>query len=89
MCGMNDIRKLILRFLVLIGCSLAVVVPMQAAESTVSIFGRWLTYNDDTEELDSMVEVYERNGEVRGKVIEIFGTEELDLGNGKYYNCQL
>ena len=56
---------------------------MQAAESTISILGRWLTYNDDTGELDSMVEVYERNGEVRGKVIEIFGTEEEKNGCAK------
>lgn len=44
-----------------------------------SILGKWRTVDDDTGEEKSIVEIYERNGKVFGKIIEIFDPEKRDL----------
>jgi uncharacterized protein (DUF2147 family) len=44
-----------------------------------SIFGKWRTVDDETGEEKSIVEIYERNGKVFGKIIEIFDASKRDL----------
>ena len=44
-----------------------------------SILGKWKTVDDETGEEKSVVEIYERNGKVYGKIIEIFDPEKRDL----------
>ena len=39
--------------------------------SSQTIFGKWNTKNEDTGEIDSVIEVYEKNGKAYAKVIEI------------------
>ncbi len=36
-----------------------------------SIFGKWHSTNEDTGEVDSVIEIYEKNGKAFAKVIEI------------------
>ncbi|MDP5093677.1 MAG: DUF2147 domain-containing protein, partial [Polaribacter sp.] len=36
-----------------------------------TIFGKWHSTNEDTGEVDSVIEVYEKNGKAYAKVIEI------------------
>ena len=36
------------------------------------IFGKWKTIDDQTGDLKSVVEIYEKNGKVYGKVVELF-----------------
>ena len=36
-----------------------------------TIFGKWLSTNDDTGEIDSVIEMYEKDGKAYAKVIEI------------------
>lgn len=36
-----------------------------------SIFGKWNSTNDETGEVDSVVEVYEKNGKAFAKIVEI------------------
>jgi uncharacterized protein (DUF2147 family) len=36
-----------------------------------SIFGKWYSTNEDTGEVDSVIEVYEKNGKAFAKVVEI------------------
>jgi len=36
-----------------------------------TIFGKWLSTNDDTGEVDSVIEMYQKNGKAYAKVIEI------------------
>lgn len=42
------------------------------------IFGKWKTVDDETGEEKSVVEIYERNGKVFGKVVEIFDVSKQD-----------
>lgn len=44
-----------------------------------SIFGKWRTVDDDTGKEKSVVEIYEKNGKVFGKIIEIFDPKKRDL----------
>lgn len=45
-----------------------------------SVLGKWKTIDDETGEAKSVVEIYEENGKVYGKVITIFDkTKENDL----------
>lgn len=46
------------------------VTPAFAQEQT--ILGKWSTLDDDTGEIKSIVELYERNNQVYGKIIKIF-----------------
>lgn len=40
-----------------------------------TIFGKWHSTNEDTGEVDSVIEVYEKNGKAYAKVIEIKNPE--------------
>ena len=44
-----------------------------------TIFGKWKTVDEDTGEEKSVVEIYEENGKVYGKIIDIFDTSRRDL----------
>jgi len=55
-----------------------------------TIFGKWNTTNDDTGEIDSVVEIYEKDGKAYAKIIEIKDksrqTAICDLCKGKNKN---
>ncbi|SDS13778.1 hypothetical protein SAMN04515667_1495 [Formosa sp. Hel1_31_208] len=63
---------------------------MTVSASAQSIFGKWKTIDDETGEEKSVVEIYEDNGKVYGKIIDIFDPEKRDLPckpcNGEDYN---
>ena len=42
-----------------------------ASINAQTIFGKWNSTNDDTGEVDSVVEVYEKDGKAFAKIIEI------------------
>ncbi|WP_241485295.1 DUF2147 domain-containing protein [Psychroserpens damuponensis] len=44
-----------------------------------TIFGKWKTVDDETGEEKSIVEIYQDNGKVYGKIIEIFDPTKRDL----------
>jgi uncharacterized protein (DUF2147 family) len=44
-----------------------------------SIFGKWKTVDDETGEEKSIVEIYKADGQVYGKIIEIFDDSKRDL----------
>ena len=44
-----------------------------------SILGKWRTVDDETGEEKSIVEIYENNGEIFGKIIEIFDSSKRNL----------
>lgn len=43
------------------------------------VFGQWITIDDETNEKKSVVEIFERDGKVFGKIIEIFDASKRDL----------
>jgi uncharacterized protein (DUF2147 family) len=49
------------------------------ASQAQSILGKWRTVDDNTGEQKSVVEIYEHNGKVFGKIIEIFDPKKRDL----------
>ncbi len=44
-----------------------------------TILGKWRTVDDETGEEKSIVEIYEKEGKVYGKIIEIFDPSKRDL----------
>ena len=36
------------------------------------VFGKWVTIDDETNEKKSVVEIYERNGKVYGKIVKLY-----------------
>ena len=42
------------------------------------VTGKWKTIDDETGEARSIVEIYERNGKVFGKIVEILNDEKKD-----------
>ncbi len=47
--------------------------------SSQTVLGKWKTVDDETGEEKSIVEIYQENGKVFGKIIEIFDTTKRDL----------
>jgi uncharacterized protein (DUF2147 family) len=45
---------------------------LTAEVSAQSVFGKWKTIDDATGEVKSVVEIYERNGKVFGRIIQTF-----------------
>lgn len=41
-----------------------------------TIFGKWNTINDETGEVDSVIEVYKKNGKAYAKILEITNPEK-------------
>lgn len=68
-------------FLVLISFSVA---------SSQSVLGKWKTVDDETGEEKSVIEVYEKEGAVFGKVVEILRSDKrdalCDMCEGNEYN---
>ena len=58
-----------------------IIVTLLVSHSIVSqtIFGKWKTVDDETGEEKSVVEIYEKDGKVYGKIIEIFDPAKRDL----------
>lgn len=50
-----------------------------------SIFGKWNSTNEDTGEIDSVIEVYEKNGKAYAKVVEI---KDLERQNSVCTECK-
>ena len=44
-----------------------------------TIFGKWKTVDEATGEEKSVVEIYEENGKVYGKIVDIFDASKRDL----------
>nr|WP_321222391.1 DUF2147 domain-containing protein [uncultured Psychroserpens sp.] len=44
-----------------------------------TVFGKWKTVDDETGEEKSIVEIYQKDGKVFGKIIEIFDETKRDL----------
>ena len=43
-----------------------------------SVLGKWTTIDETTGEVKAIVEIFERNGKVYGKIVKIFTTEDPD-----------
>ena len=43
-----------------------------------SVLGKWMTVDESSGEEKSIVEIFERNGKVYGKIVRIFTTEDPD-----------
>ena len=43
------------------------------------IFGKWTTVDDKTKEKKSIIEIFERDGKIFGKVIDIFDASKREL----------
>ncbi|WP_338356249.1 DUF2147 domain-containing protein [Yeosuana marina] len=54
-------------------------VMMTVSAVSQSILGKWRTVDDKTGEEKSIVKIYENNGKVFGKIIEIFNPEKRNL----------
>ena len=52
---------------------------LSISASAQGIFGKWTTIDDKTKEKKSIVEIYERDGEVFGKIVEIFNPAKRNL----------
>lgn len=47
--------------------------------SSQTIFGKWRTIDDQTNEPKSIVDIYEKEGKVYGKIIDIFEESDKDV----------
>ena len=43
-----------------------------------SIFGKWNSFNEDTNEIESVIEVYQKDNKAYAKIIEITDPERKD-----------
>jgi uncharacterized protein (DUF2147 family) len=48
------------------------------ANAQTSVLGKWKTVDDETGEEKSVIEIFERNGKVFGKIVKIFTQEDPD-----------
>ena len=58
---------------------LIVVLLLSSHAFSQEVFGKWKTIDDQTGEVKSIVKLYKRDGEVFGKIIEIFDASKRDL----------
>jgi len=58
--------------------TLAILLLTVTTLSAQSVFGKWKTIDDNSGEAKSFVEIYEQDGKVYGKIIEIFNKERED-----------
>ncbi|MFV0419470.1 MAG: DUF2147 domain-containing protein [Dysgonomonas sp.] len=66
--------------LILLSCLL---ISMLTANAQ-TVLGKWKTFDDETKEAKSIVEITERNGKIYGKVVEILNPAKKDI---KCMNC--
>lgn len=59
---------------ILFGFICIMIFPMWSQD----VLGKWKTVDDETGEVKSVVEIYEENGKVYGKIIEIYNAEKRD-----------
>lgn len=61
--------------------SLAAVLALSAfaAQAADPAIGLWTTIDDETGKARSVVEVFEKDGELQGKIIEVIGEAESDV----------
>ncbi|WP_299112657.1 DUF2147 domain-containing protein [uncultured Winogradskyella sp.] len=69
-------NRLLIGILFLIGCNLI---------SAQSVLGKWKTIDDETGKEKSIVEIYESDGKIYGKIIELLNPSEE---NPKCSNCE-
>jgi uncharacterized protein (DUF2147 family) len=48
------------------------------ADAQTSVLGKWKTVDEETGEEKSVIEIFERNGKVFGKIVKIFTQEDPD-----------
>ncbi|RMB60928.1 DUF2147 domain-containing protein [Dokdonia sinensis] len=65
-----------MRKILLILCLTFVASSMQAQEA--SVFGKWKTIDDNTGEAKSIVEIYQKDGKVYGKIANILNPADRD-----------
>lgn len=58
--------------------SLFLIVCTVMSVSAQDVFGKWKTIDDETGEAKSIVEIYQENGKVYGKVVEILNPDKQD-----------
>ncbi len=63
-----------MKAILIFGLGLLMVAQVQAADE---VFGRWRTIDDETGQAKSIVELYQQNGQLFGKVVKIFPREGL------------
>jgi uncharacterized protein (DUF2147 family) len=64
--------------------SFVILVLMSMSSNAQSVFGKWKTIDDKTNEVKSIVEIYEVSGKAYGKIIEI---TDATRRNGKCEKC--
>lgn len=50
-------------------------IALSYTTNSQSIFGKWHSFNDETQEVESVIEVYEKDGKAFAKIIEIKNPE--------------
>jgi uncharacterized protein (DUF2147 family) len=48
------------------------------SHAQTSVLGKWKTVDEETNEEKSIIEIFERNGKVYGKIVKIFTQEDPD-----------
>ena len=51
--------------------NLLLLIIISYTANSQTIFGKWHSFNDETQEVESVIEVYEKNGKAFAKIIEI------------------
>ena len=54
-------------------------VAISTAINAQTIFGKWNSKNDDTGEIDSVIEIYEKNGKAYAKVVKVMDPDRQDV----------
>ena len=57
---------------------LSLVFPAFFCYAQTSVIGKWMTVDESTGEEKSIVEIFERNGKVYGKIVKIFSQADPD-----------
>jgi uncharacterized protein (DUF2147 family) len=58
--------------------SLVCVLLLSNALYSQTIFGKWNSFDEDTNKIESVIEVYQKNGKAYAKIIEITDPERQD-----------
>ena len=61
------------------------VLTMSLISNAQTIFGKWNSKNEKTGEVDSVIEIYEKEGKAYGKVVEILNKK---IENPTCQNCE-
>jgi uncharacterized protein (DUF2147 family) len=65
--------------------TLVMVAFMGVMSASAQVTGKWKTFDDETGEAKSIVHIYEENGKIYGKVVEILNPAKKDK---KCQNCK-